>query len=151
MRIGSCSTPVGPLTPTGDQGPPAGCFTFEGLPTPDSIPLSLPPSSSHQQPLPIGSGNNLSGSISPSYYSNAGESVFHSTSPVGSSFQYSVPCNPSPPPLTPTEKIPRIKSESHMKKKSNGSLSPTLKKARGSGRILSPVMGTSCNSSSRTD
>lgn len=145
LRIGSCSTPAGPLTPTADQGPSSGCFTFEGLTAGDTIPLSLPPATSNQPPN--ASTHNPSGSISPSYYSNAGESAFHSTSPVGS-FQYPIPCNPSPPPLTPTDKIPRIKSEPHMKKKqSNGSLSPTLRRARCGGRILSPVMGSSCNNS----
>ena len=149
LRIGSCSTPAGPLTPTGDQGPPSGCFTFEGLSAGgESLPLSLPATSSQQ--LPPCSSQNPSGSISPSYHTSAGESAFHSTSPVGS-FQYPIPCNPSPPPLTPTEKIPRIKSEPHMKKKTNGSLSPTLRKARGGGRILSPVMGSSSNNCSRAD
>ena len=149
LRIGSCSTPGGPLTPTGDQGPPSACFTFEELTGGDPLSLSLPPTSSHQPPN-CSSLNPSVGSISPGYYTNAGESAFHSTSPVGS-YQYSIPCNPSPPPLTPTEKIPRIKSEPHMKKKANGSLSPTLRKACGAGRILSPVMGTSCNNSSRAD
>lgn len=148
LRIGSCSTPAGSLTPTGDHGT-AGCFTFDGLTPGEAFSsLSLPPASSHQ-PHSC-SSQNPSGSISPSYYSSAGESAFQSTSPVGS-FQYSIPCNPSPPPLTPTDKIPRVKSEPRMKKKPNGSLSPTLRNACGSGRILSPVMGTSVNNCARTD
>ena len=146
LRIGSCSTPGGSLTPNGDQGPLAG-FSFEGL-TGDPLQLSLPPSSHQHHDGP----NNVSGPKSPTnYYPNAGESVFHSTSPVAS-FQYSIPCTTSPPPLTPTDKIPRVKSEVHMKKKSNGSLSPTLRNALGGGRILSPDLGSSCNDSSlRTD
>lgn len=42
----------------------------------------------------------------------------------------------SPPPLTPTDKIPR-KSDPPMKKKSMGNISPTLRKAAKGGRILS--------------
>ena len=42
----------------------------------------------------------------------------------------------SPPPLTPTDKIPR-KSDPPMKKKCAGNISPTLRKAAKGGRILS--------------
>lgn len=52
----------------------------------------------------------------------------------------------SPPPLTPTDKIPR-KSDPPMKKKSVGNISPTLRKAAKSGRILS-TSGASIGSSS---
>ena len=75
--------------------------------------------------------------------------MFHSTSPVGS-FHYSISCNPSPPPLTPTDQIPRVKSELHMKKKSSES-SPTLRNAMGGGRILSPALASGCDDSARTD
>lgn len=56
----------------------------------------------------------------------------------------------SPPPLTPTDKIPR-KSDPPMKKKSMGNISPTLRKAAKSGRILSTSgagIGGSSSSSS---
>ena len=57
------------------------------------------------------------------------------TSPSGSSssqfpMSYSRPYAPSPPPLTPTDKIPR-KSDPPMKRKTSGNLSPTLRKAKG--------------------
>lgn len=137
MRIGSCSTPT-PLTPTGDAG--LSSFDFEGLSgEPHSLPL--PANSSQQTNGSLPPSSNPSRSISPTaYYSTTAGSPFQSNSPANS-FQYSIPYNPSPPPLTPTEKIPRVKSESHMKRKTNGNVSPTLRKARGGGeggRLLNP-------------
>lgn len=148
MRIGSCSTPA-PLTPTGD----AMGFDFEGLPgSSDGLNMSLP-STSAQTNGSLPTSSNPSRSLSPSgYYSTAGGSPFQSNSPANSSFQYSIPYNPSPPPLTPTDKIPRVKSESHMKRKTNGSVSPTLRKVKGGGRLLTPVaMGNSNSSGTRTE
>ena len=143
MRIGSCSTPA-PITPTGEVGG----FDFEGLVGPggsgDTLNMPLPSSSSAQTNGSLPSSSNPSRSLSPTgYYSTAGESPFQSSP----SFQYSIPYNPSPPPLTPTEKIPRVKSEPHMKRKANGSVSPTLRKVKGGGRLLTPVMGAGSNSS----
>ena len=70
-------------------------------------------------------------------------------SPVGSNFpaSYSRPYTAaSPPPLTPTDKIPR-KSDPPMKKKSAGNISPTLRKAAKGGRILSTSGASICGSS----
>lgn len=129
LRIGSCSTP-NPLTPTGDAG--LSTFDFEDVTGSDGLTLSIPP-------MPPSSNN--SRSISPNaYYSTSAESPFQSTSP-GTSFTYSIPYNPSPPPLTPAEKIPRVRSEGNMKRKANGNVSPTLRKAKGGGRVISPVVG----------
>ena len=150
MRLGSCSTPAAPLTPTGEMG-----FDFEGLTgASESLNMSLP-STSSQGSLPP-SSSNPSRSLSPTgYYSTAGGSPFQSNSPANSSFQYSIPYNPSPPPLTPTEKIPRVKSEPHMKRKANGSVSPTLRKVKGGGRLLAPVAmgnsGANSGPTARTD
>ena len=135
LRIGSCSTP-NPLTPTAD-----GTFEFEGLSGEISSTLPVaPPTSTGSMP----SSSNHSRSISPTtaYYSTSAGSPFQSsTTSPGNSFTYSIPYNPSPPPLTPTDKIPRVKSETHMKRKTNGNVSPTLRKAKGGGRVLSPVVG----------
>lgn len=140
LRIGSCSTPA-PLTPTGEVG-----FDFEGLTGSggggggpgESLSLSLP-STSAQTNGSLPPSSNTSRSISPTtaYYSTTAESPFQSSSPANS-FQYPIPYNPSPPPLTPTDKIPRVKSEPHMKRKTNGSVSPTLRKVKGGGRLLAP-------------
>lgn len=127
MRLGSCSTPA-PLTPTGEAS-----FDFEGLGG-DSLSLSLPPSNGS---VPPSSNNSRSISPSTAYYPTNAGSPFQSNSPANS-FQYSIPYNPSPPPLTPTDKIPRVKSESNMKRKTNGTVSPTLRNAKGGGRLLSP-------------
>ncbi len=128
-RIGSCSTPV-PITPTGSDSAQSGFdFDTSGL-TNDSLPLTSIPLSNGT------SGGN--GSLSPAnYYSTAGE--FQSTSPA-SSFPYSIPYNPSPPPLasssSSSDKIPRVRSDPIMKRKTNGNISPTLKMAKGGGRLL---------------
>lgn len=138
LRIGSCSTPNNPLTPTGDA-----TFDFEGLSGGDALTLPVPPTTTNGS-MPSTSSSNNSRSISPTaYYSTSAGSPFQSTSP---SFTYSIPYNPSPPPLTPTDKIPRVKSEGgNMKRKANGNVSPTLRKAKGGGRVLSPVVGGNAN------
>ena len=163
MRIGSCSTPA-PVTPTGGDAGPSG-FDFEGLTggtggggSGEGLSLSLPSTSSQQQPqsnggIPSGSStaNSNSRSLSPTTaYYPAASSPFQSQSP-GSSFQYSVPYNPSPPPLTPTDKIPRVKSEPHMKRKTNGNVSPTLRKAKAGGSRLLPNGNSSSASNVRSD
>ncbi len=154
MRLGSCSTPL-PLTPTGGGGGDASEFDFEGL-TGEELSLSLPSTSSQQQQqsnggLPSSSTTNSTRSLSPTtvYYS-AGNSPFQSNSPA-SSFQYSLPYNPSPPPLTPTEKIPRVKSDPHMKRKANGNVSPTLRKAKAGGVRLLPNGNASASTNTRND
>lgn len=148
LRLGSCSTPT-PVTPTGgDPGGSTG-FDFEGLSGGESLLLSLPPSSS-QTNSSLPQSSNTSRSISPTSYYSTAESPFQSNSPANS-FQYSIPYNPSPPPLTPTEKIPRVKNDTHMKRKTNGSLSPTLRKAKSGGRLLSPAMANANSAGPRTD
>ena len=84
--------------------------------------------------LPEGLGS-LSGSISPGIpqASGAPSSSCASNFPASYSRPYTAA---SPPPLTPTDKIPR-KSDPPMKKKSTGNISPTLRKAAKGGRILS--------------
>ena len=115
-----------PSTPT-DAGPSGLCS--EAL---EALGLSLPDGFGSLSPgVPQVSSAGLSPSSSASNF------------PASYSRPYTAA---SPPPLTPTDKIPR-KSDPPMKKKTTGNISPTLRKAAKSGRILS-TSGASIGGSS---
>ena len=124
LRLNPTATPSTP-TDAGPSGLSADALEALGLPLPDglgSISPAIPQVSSSSGVTPSTSASNFPASYSRPYTAT------------------------SPPPLTPTDKIPR-KSDPPMKKKSMGNISPTLRKAAKGGRIVS-TSGTSIGGSS---
>lgn len=118
LRLNPTATPT---TPT-DAGPSGLC----GSDTFEALGISLPEGL---------------GSLSPSLPQVSSSPV--SNFPASYSRPYTAT---SPPPLTPTDKIPR-KSDPPMKKKCTGNISPTLRKAAKGGRILSTSGASPVNKS----
>lgn len=123
LRLNPTATPSTPTDP-GPSGLCSEALEALGLSLPDGLGSISPgvPQASSSSGLPPSSTSNFPASYSRPYTA------------------------PSPPPLTPTDKIPR-KSDPPMKKKSTGSISPTLRKAAKGGRILS-TSGASIGGSS---
>ena len=124
LRLNPTATSSTP-TDAGPSGLSGDALEALGLPLPDglgSISPAIPQVSSSSGVPPSSSASNFPASYSRPYTAT------------------------SPPPLTPTDKIPR-KSDPPMKKKSMGNISPTLRKAAKGGRIIS-TSGASIGGSS---
>ena len=124
LRLNPTATSSTP-TDAGPSGLSGDALEALGLPLPDglgSISPAIPQVSSSSGVPPSSSASNFPASYSRPYTAT------------------------SPPPLTPTDKIPR-KSDPPMKKKSMGNISPTLRKAAKGGRIVS-TSGASIGGSS---